>query len=444
MTHPEAAVPSSSRVSLVWLERNVLRRLGGSFGRHVAVVIGGTALGQVIIVAASPVLTRLYTPADFGLLSVYVSVLGLGVVAASLRYEVAIPLPDADEDAANLLALSLLIVVALTAVSALLALFGAPRLLRGTSYAGLAPYAWMLPLSILGAGTYQALTFWALRKQAFGILARTKVTQSIGQVATQIGLGLLGVGPAGLLGGDVVGRTGGSGTILRLVLRRDGVPLRAVNLRGIRKVADRYRRFPLLASGSALLNAATLQAPLLLLAVFYGPVTAGLFALGQRVLAAPMSLIGTAVGNVYYSALSAVSRTDKKRMQPLFWRTTKRLALLGAAPAVLAGIAGPWACRLLFGSQWAEAGTYLRLCAPMLLVQFVASPLGGTLDVLERQDLHLAREVVRQLLSLGALVAARLLAFDAWTAVLAFGVAGAIGNLVYIGSTWYALRDLSN
>jgi lipopolysaccharide exporter len=211
----------------------------------------------------------------------------------------------------------------------------------------------------------------------------------------------------------------------------------------MRQMASRFRRFPLLSSGSALLNAATLQAPLLLLAAFYDPRTAGLFALGQRVLAAPMSLVGTAIANVYFSAIAGVARNSPERLQPLFVRTSKRLALAGIGPAIIAVLFGPWFCRIAFGTNWSEAGDFLRLSAPMLLVQFVASPLGGTLDVLERQDLHLAREIARQALSLGALVIAKAMAFDAWHAVLLFSIAGTIGNVIYIASTWYALRDVS-
>jgi len=161
------------------------------------------------------------------------------------------------------------------------------------------------------------------------------------------------------------------------------------------------------------------------------------------VVAAPMSLIGSAVANVYYSTLAEIARNEPEKLQPIFLRLTKRLLLIGIGPIVLAGIIGPWACQVAFGPQWREAGDFLRLLTPMLLAQFVASPLGGTLDVLERQDLHLIREIVRQALCIGALVVGKMLELDVWYAVLLFAVAGTIGNLFYIASTWYALRELT-
>jgi len=439
---PSARAGTLLRTSKVWsLVRSVLP--ASRFARHLAVVIGGTAIAQVITVGSSPVLTRLYTPGDFGILSVYVSVLGLLVVASSLRYEIAIPLPELDEDAASLLALSLILVLALSVVVALATLLFGPRLLSGSKYAVLMRFAWLLPTSMLGAGAYQAISFWTMRKQAFRTLARTKISQSAGQAITQIVLGALHTGPLGLLLGDVVGRAGGTSTLATLAWRESREVFRRITLGGMRRMAHRFRRFPLLSGGSAVFNAATIQVPLLLMATFYGPVVAGLFALGQRVVAAPMSLIGSAVANVYYSTLAEIARNEPEKLQPIFLRLTKRLLLIGIGPIVLAGIIGPWACQVAFGPQWREAGDFLRLLTPMLLAQFVASPLGGTLDVLERQDLHLIREIVRQALCIGALVVGKMLELDVWYAVLLFAVAGTIGNLFYIASTWYALRELT-
>ncbi|HOX23097.1 MAG TPA: hypothetical protein PLL10_06490, partial [Elusimicrobiales bacterium] len=83
-----------------------------SFARGVAVLAGGTAIGQGLVLALSPVVSRLYTPDDFGTLAVYASFLGIATVIVSLRYEIAIPLPEDDKVAANLLGLSLLLALA--------------------------------------------------------------------------------------------------------------------------------------------------------------------------------------------------------------------------------------------------------------------------------------------------------------------------------------------
>jgi O-antigen/teichoic acid export membrane protein len=99
-----------------------------AFARGVSVLVGGTAGAQLITVLAAPLLTRLYSPEDFGLVAVCASLLALIGVISSRRYELAIPLPDDDVEEANVAMLSLLL-VAMTTVFQLLPQ-QTPRLLR--------------------------------------------------------------------------------------------------------------------------------------------------------------------------------------------------------------------------------------------------------------------------------------------------------------------------
>src|SRR6185437_3936168 len=90
--------------------RGHIRRLrqpaaGSSFAGNVTIMLAGTVAGQTISVLLSPVLTRLFTPAQFGNLSVYNSALTLFATVASLGYELAIPICLAERDCANLLML---------------------------------------------------------------------------------------------------------------------------------------------------------------------------------------------------------------------------------------------------------------------------------------------------------------------------------------------------
>src|SRR5690606_12589566 len=125
---------------------------------------------------ASPAITRLYAPDDFGALAVFASIVGVFSVVAGLRYELAIPVPESEQDGAHVLVLTLLAVIATTVMVAI----GVVAL--GHYVVAAAPsltaYLWLIPLSVLAIGTVQALTYWAIRTKAFGLIARTQLTQS--------------------------------------------------------------------------------------------------------------------------------------------------------------------------------------------------------------------------------------------------------------------------
>src|SRR5690606_9512079 len=89
----------------------VIRRIlpRSKYARNVATLISGSAVAQAIPVAISPILTRIYTPEEFGIFATYLGIAAIASVLVTGRYELAIMLPERDEDAIQVAALSLLL-----------------------------------------------------------------------------------------------------------------------------------------------------------------------------------------------------------------------------------------------------------------------------------------------------------------------------------------------
>jgi O-antigen/teichoic acid export membrane protein len=408
------------------------------FRGKVLQVAGGTAVAQGLLVLFSPVLTRLYSPADFGVLAVYVSLVSLLVTVASLRYELALLLPRSEGEAAELLLLCVALVGCTTLLGGVAIHVLRPRILAWMREPGLAPYLWLVPVSALGAGLYQVFNCWAIRKGRYDRIARTRVTQSATQLVVQMAAGALGLGAAGLLVGDALGRTNGTRTLADLDRRRDLARLRRARWRNVFRAAFRYRSFPLYSSGTAVLNTLNLRLPGLLMAVAYSPADAGLFTLAQRVFALPSSVIGESVAQVFFGE-SAAAR-ERGSLMPLFSGTVKRMFLLGLPLMGVSSLAGWYLFPLIFGAAWKAAGGYLVAIAPMALAQFTGACVSSALVVLERQDLALVRELIRSALSFGGLAAAWFLGWSAQRAVCLFGITGTVSYGIYGWITWYAIR----
>lgn len=104
--------------------RSILNKImpKAPIARGIGLLVGGTAGAQLLMIGATPIITRLYQPSDYGILATFTAILGLVNVISCLRYELAIPLPKKSEDAYNLVALSIIIVIILSIAIALLAL----------------------------------------------------------------------------------------------------------------------------------------------------------------------------------------------------------------------------------------------------------------------------------------------------------------------------------
>jgi len=367
------------------------------------VMISGASVAQLITLLAAPVLTRLYLPADFGILQIFFSFVVILTSVVTWKYELAIPLPDSREDAINLIFLCLSIAVAMSMIFYFFARF---LLIDGSfleDFVILRPYLPIIILSTLFAGMYQTFSYWFVREREYKTLAQTRFVQTAVQAIVQIGCGVVGLAPAGLLLGDAIGRFSSSGLLARRFLsNRD--ELASANISGLLLVGKRYKRFPLVSSFSNLLNTIGIHLPALMIGALFGVSVAGLFALGQRVMAIPMVFIGQAISKVYFSEGALKARHEPSSLQPFFQSILRKLSLVGVVPILIASALAPFVFGILFGPSWDEAGLYILWLSPMFIGQFIASPLSQTLNIIERQDLLLGWDIFRLLMTIFSLL----------------------------------------
>jgi O-antigen/teichoic acid export membrane protein len=413
----------------------------GPFARGVSILAGGTAFSQALAVLAFPVLTRLYSVEDFGYFQMYLAFMVFGTLAVTLRYDQAIFLPEKEDVAANLVIVTFCTILAMSVIFGVLAWAVHRYRLLPASAAGLRPYVWVIPFAICGAGIYQTLSVWALRQKAYSRVMGTKITQVGSQLATQTGMGFFHAGPLGLFLGDAIGRVAGSLSLARLAWHRSWSVFRLARWKTIWSAAIRYRHFPFVSSGSALVGVVAYSLPPLLMAQLYGTKTLGWFALGDRVLGAPAVLIGQAVSQVYCVEAARLNVSDPEALLALFLRSMKRLLLLGLVPFLIFLLFGPSLFGLVFGASWREAGVYARWLAAMHYVALVSWPLMPTLNILEKQFWQLGWDVGRLVAAVGSLWLTHRWGFSARSAIAAFGAVVLAGYGSHLLMAHYLIKE---
>lgn len=369
-----------------------------TFARGVSVLVGGTASAQALMVLAAPLLTRLYTPEDFGLLAVYSGLLALFVVVASLRYELAIPLPESNTEAANVLVLSLLVVLLMTAISALMVFIAGDQIALALDAPKLATYFWLLPLGVLLSGIYNVFNCWAVRTKHFGDIARTRISQTLATLAVQ----LLGykLGGIALLFGQASGQGVGSLRLARSAIKHK--EFSSWTLPGVWQAAKRYKQFPIFSTWSGLFNTAGTQLPPLMFAAFFSAGAAGLYALANRILQLPMTVIGGAIGQVYFSDL-AEAKINGQLPKKIEEGAVGLIKLSFPAGFVFMYFA-PELFAWVFGADWKVAGEVARWMVPWILLQFISSPLSIVYFVLEKEKTGLLFQVGMLVVRVGSLI----------------------------------------
>lgn len=375
----------------------------GSFLRNVSILTGGTVFSQGLMVLALPVLTRLYSPEDFNLLAVYVSVLGLVTVVSCLRYNIAIPLPEEDADGMALLVISLLAAFCTSLLCALPVILAPEASAAILGQPGLQPYLWMVPLGVLIASAYNALQYWTSRKKRFGLVTRTRMTRAVGGVGTQLGFGFLFASPFGLIFGQMVYGGFGVFRLARDLFRSDRSIFASLSVQSIRRIVAEYIHFPTRSTPAAMFDAGYQFLPILIIAPVVGETELGIIFLVMRAMGLPVSLIGSSISQVYLA-----SARDRLRDGEL-GRFTRHLMLrifsagapfLLATTVILVFFSG-W----IFGTEYAYAGTTALWMTPWFILQLTCSPVSSIFIITNHQFAWLALQFVGLVVIVGGVFA---------------------------------------
>lgn len=382
------------------LWRHLNNYKSNDFVKAVGVLIGGTALAQILMMALLPVLTRLYTPDDFSVLSIYLALLSVISVAATLRFELAISIPEDELEARNLLYLSVLFSLVTASIFAGLILFFSADISSLFGRSNLHSYLWVLPIGIFFSGSYSALQFWAGRKRRFSIIAKTRVQQAVGAASVQMLFGVLSGGPLGLILGQTINNGAGVLGLARNIYCVDKSLLTRVHPRQMFELIIKYSRFPKYSMLEGLANNAAIQVPVIVIASLSVGPEAGYLLLAMQLMQAPVSLVGGAVSQVYLSKAPEMYRVGK--LSDFTSETLLGLIKVGIIPLAIAGAAAPLLFPFIFGEQWSRTGVIVLYMVPWIGMQLLASPISMALHVTNNQPIAMGLQFSGLLLRVGA------------------------------------------
>ncbi len=392
------------------------------FARDVLALMAGGAAAQAIGILAAPVLARLFLPADFGVFAVFVAVAAILGEVATLRYDLAVMLPEQDRDALGLAALASWIAVAISAlVLAAVLLFG-DVIARALGEPALRGWLLLLPASILIAGLYSVLANLAGRRRLFPRIARNRVAQSAIHAGASAGLGVAGAGAGGLIAGNLLGQAAGP-----LLLAPPTLAAYAgIRRTGMRGLARRYANFPRYDVLNTLVFTVALQGLVLVLARYYGSAAVGFYSFAQKILMALYVLFAGAFAQAFYQKISAAYVADRPQVPRLVVRAMDRIAIAWTVPLALVALLSIAYVPFVFGETWSELYLYVYLLAPQVYLTLVATPLSHVLKTYERQGASLAMNAALAVTRLGSLLLAGALGWSVLDALLLFSVVGTL------------------
>jgi O-antigen/teichoic acid export membrane protein len=365
--------------------------------RNVITLMTGSAVSLALPVMVSPILTRLYDPGQFGALAVFMASCSLLGVFATGRYDLAIIEPKIEDEAKDIVRISIFIAIAFVFVLIVLLILFYPVFQDKIQQKGLGNWVFAIPLTVFMLACYSVIGYWMNRKKDFKGMGLNRVLNNGTNAVVSVLCGKLGWG-SGLFVGFLAGQVIATGVLQRKIKYF----LFNIDLQSLRATAAKYKQYPTFLMPASLAYEISSQAPMILLTMGFGSESAGFLALANRVAAAPVALFGNTIGEVYRQK-AFEDRHQIGNCRSLYIRTLGLLALIGFFPSILLLIFGPWLFRNVFGSEWEQAGQVGAAISPMLFFNFLSSPLSYTIVFNNSQRIEMVLQILRMLLSISAI-----------------------------------------
>lgn len=364
------------------------RVLGKTFAANIAKLLSGAMVGMAISFLAMPILSRLYTPDDYGLFGIITSFVGIFTAVASFRYSMAIILPKENDEATDLLVLSALGIVFTTLLSGLLFIGGAEYIAGYYQKPELEKWLWAVPVFIALSSIYQTVRYWITRSQRFGAISISATLTSSLSVGAKVLGGQQALGYPGLIWGQLFGQGIGTVFLFFVASVTQAPSFKSVSKATLWASAKKYKTFPLFDVPATLFNAVGVSLPVLGLGYFFSTSTVGLYSMAFLLLKTPIYLVSDALRQVFYQKATQTFH-DKGN---LFGETMKLTGLLFTLAIIPAFIFIFFATPILsgvLGEEWREAGIYASLLTPFLVMVLLVTPSDSLFPILNIQHWNL-------------------------------------------------------
>lgn len=345
-------------------------------------LISGTVIAQIIPVALQPLLRRIFTPEDFGVFAIYMSLLGMLAALSSLKYETTLVLPKRDKDANNLLVGSILIVFGFSILFLILIFFLKNFIIDYFNFpTSISKWMFLLPLSAFIFASYQVMNYWLIRKKRFKASALNKVFRRTTEGTAQTAFGFSMVSSGLIIGnllGDIVNFFSGLYQI-----RKSAFTLKLVSLRRVFYLLHRYKEFPLYSGFPSFLNTVSFLVPVLIITRFFDEKIAGYYSLSQMVLALPLALVSVSVSQVLLQQVSEKIRASNS-IRSIVYKLALVLTSLSIPFLLIILLFGEVLFDLFFGIEWRPSSDITQLLIYTYALKFIVSPLSVVFIALEK------------------------------------------------------------
>jgi lipopolysaccharide exporter len=423
----------------------------GGFRRDAAVLFSTTAVARGVLIVSMPLVARVFAPSEVGNWQLFVSIATVAGVVACWRYELAIPLPEQESKAKDLVQVSMAIAALMAALLALVLWVAREPFVRWVATPQLDAYLWYLPPFVFLLGIEQAATYWLTRTGEFTRQGTSRLLKSGLSTGAPLALApFLEARSALLIVGSCFGQLASTALLL---WKRQREPVATSTeaqpslprLQRWREVMLEYRNYPLYVAPYAFVSQFAKRVVYMLLASFASQNAVGYFTMAMQFTLVPVTFVTAALNQAFYRRTS-IAGGDLRSLEALVNKVLRLQVIAALPPFVLVVLHAPLVLGFLLGPGWEETAGYVAWLSAPSMMQFLTAWLDRVFDALGRQRLAVGLQLAYDAVSLTCFAGLLLAGHSALEATAAYAVITALYNMIWLAVTFqiaeFSLRPL--
>ncbi|WP_404320059.1 lipopolysaccharide biosynthesis protein [Malaciobacter canalis] len=399
------------------------------FSRNVLTLMTGTTIAQAIPITISPILTRIYTPEDFGIFALYMAFISIGAAVVTGKYEMAILLPKKNENAKYLVVISIFLTICFSILLYIIYYIFFKEINNILNIEDKFNYFYLVPIGIFLFAFYNILLQWMNRQKEYKLMTKNRFIQASSIALFQLLIGTIKKLSLGLVIADIIGRIIAIVLIFKSVFSQ--IKIDNFSLKKLIYLIKRYKKFPKWEMPATVLNIASFQMPYIFIPILFTSSIAGFYFLVFRVLMMPIGLIGNAILEVFKNR--AIDDFNKyNSCKEIYKKIFLLLLAVGIIPTFILVFFAQEIFAFTFGEAWREAGVYAQILAPFALLRLISAPLSFVFFIREKLELDLLIQFIFLILVLTSLVISYFYSSSSIVLVSSLSISGCIFYIIQI------------
>ena len=388
-------------------ELNIINKLidkyirNSDFTKNSLILMIGTVISQFISVAFSPIISRIYTPSDYGIIGIINSISGLLNSIFAFGFIPAIILSPTKKKRLNIVIFTTLIVFFNLIISFILFIFISKPISVLYNNKDLSFFLLFIPIGAFLFSLFSITTCYTNKNKEYKLLSISKITQAGTNSLSNMGLGLLKFKALGMILGGYIGYLISIFNLIPSLIKDIIKNIKYINKKTMLEEAKKYRSVAFTGFFADISIIATNILFIYFISLFFDVRTIGFYTFAHRIMTMPITIISATLQQTFYQKITEIFNTTGD-IRPMTSKLISRMLLFSFPFFLLLFLFSPRIFSFVFGNNWYQVGIYSQALVLYVFSSFISSPVSAIPYVVRKEKIYLVLAQISNILMIAS------------------------------------------